>query len=262
MNEPYAIGTATAWNAIAQDAVTAIRAVDTATPIYVETYAYSVAQTWPKSYYGGAIKISDPSNNTHYSAHQYYDQNGSGIYRGSAYNYLSHFYPMMGVDRISPFVHWLSTYGYTGASIGKSGIPVNNTQFYPLFKNVLYYTQQNNLAFIYCNYAYNGAVAPLSIAPWTSQGAAVAAILFEFTAPSIVSHTGTNPIMLMGTGASSDTVSVYDGATLLGTTTSASDGTWSFNTGTLSSGSHSFTATNSDGLGHVTEPSSPLTAVI
>ena len=56
--------------------------------------------------------------------------------------------------------------------------------------------------------------------------------------------TNANVLTLAGTAAASSTVNVYDGATLLGTATADASGAWSFTTGTLSNGSHSFTATD------------------
>ena len=56
----------------------------------------------------------------------------------------------------------------------------------------------------------------------------------------------TNPavLTLAGTAAASSTVNVYDGATLLDRATVDGSGTWSYTTGTLSNGPHSFTATD------------------
>ena len=56
--------------------------------------------------------------------------------------------------------------------------------------------------------------------------------------------TNVTVLTLTGTATASSTVNVYDGATLLGTATANSSGAWSFTTGTLSNGSHSFTATD------------------
>jgi Ca2+-binding RTX toxin-like protein len=57
------------------------------------------------------------------------------------------------------------------------------------------------------------------------------------------------------TGEAHDTISVYDGQTLLGTTTTASDGTWSFTTGKVSSAVHNYTATATDVFGNVGDSS-------
>jgi Ca2+-binding RTX toxin-like protein len=54
------------------------------------------------------------------------------------------------------------------------------------------------------------------------------------------------------TGEANDTIAVYDGKTLLGTTTTSSDGTWSFATGTVSKTAvHTYTATATDLAGNI-----------
>ena len=57
--------------------------------------------------------------------------------------------------------------------------------------------------------------------------------------------TNDSTLTLDGTAAANSTVQVYDGATLLGSTTANSSGAWSYTTGTLSNGAHSFTAATS-----------------
>lgn len=66
---------------------------------------------------------------------------------------------------------------------------------------------------------------------------------------------------LSGTAESGSTVSVYDGATLLGSVV-ATGGAWSYTTGTLADGSHSFTVTATDTAGNVSAPSNPLAVTI
>ncbi len=53
------------------------------------------------------------------------------------------------------------------------------------------------------------------------------------------------------TGEANDTIAVYDGTALLGTTTTASDGTWSFTTGKVSNVVHTYTAAATDFAGNV-----------
>jgi YVTN family beta-propeller protein len=53
------------------------------------------------------------------------------------------------------------------------------------------------------------------------------------------------------TGEANDTIAVYDGTTLLGTTTTAIDGTWSFPTGKVSNVVHTYTATATDFAGNI-----------
>ena len=59
-------------------------------------------------------------------------------------------------------------------------------------------------------------------------------------------------VILTGTtGEANDTISVYDGSTLLGTTTTASNDTWTFTTEKASNAVHTYTATATDVAGNV-----------
>src|SRR5262249_26414790 len=65
-----------------------------------------------------------------------------------------------------------------------------------------------------------------------------------------------NEVMLSGTAQANSTVTVYDGATKLGTTTVASNGNWFYETNSLSIGSHNLVVTATDGAGVVSASSS------
>jgi len=67
--------------------------------------------------------------------------------------------------------------------------------------------------------------------------------------------TNDNTLTLTGAAAAGNTVSVYDGATLLGTAVADGAGTWTFTTGSLTDATHSLTAIASDGLGHISASS-------
>ena len=67
--------------------------------------------------------------------------------------------------------------------------------------------------------------------------------------------TNDNTLTLTGTAEANSTVKVYDGATLLGTVTANGSGAWSFTTGALADGAHSFTATATDAAGNVSAAS-------
>ena len=61
---------------------------------------------------------------------------------------------------------------------------------------------------------------------------------------------------IVGTGTAGDTIRVFDGATLLGTTTVKPDGTWSLTpTTTLADGLHTFKAIEADAAGNESVPS-------
>ena len=72
--------------------------------------------------------------------------------------------------------------------------------------------------------------------------------------------TDKNVISLAGTADANSTVKIYDGATLVGSASSDSNGMWSFTTAALSDGTHAFTATGSDSSGN-TSPASTVTNV-
>lgn len=59
--------------------------------------------------------------------------------------------------------------------------------------------------------------------------------------------TNYNGLSLTGTAPANTTVTVYDGTTALGSATASSSGSWSYTSGTLSDGTHSFTAATSSG---------------
>ncbi|TYZ38954.1 hypothetical protein C2U34_26710, partial [Ralstonia solanacearum] len=57
---------------------------------------------------------------------------------------------------------------------------------------------------------------------------------------------------LAGTAEADTTVSIFDGTTLLGTTTADASGNWTYTpTAALTDGSHSLTATATDAAGNV-----------
>ena len=57
------------------------------------------------------------------------------------------------------------------------------------------------------------------------------------------------------TTAANNTIAVYDGTAFLGTTTTASNGTWSFTTGKASNAVHTYTATATDVAGNIGQSS-------
>jgi hypothetical protein len=83
-------------------------------------------------------------------------------------------------------------------------------------------------------------------------------------APVLVSDSvvNTNHVLLSGTAEANSTVKVFDGATLVGTTTAGANGNWSVTTGALTDGTHSLVATAADAAGSVSAQSQPLAPVI
>ena len=74
--------------------------------------------------------------------------------------------------------------------------------------------------------------------------------------------TSDNTLTLVGTGEANSTINVYDGSTLLGTTTVNSSGAWNFAMTQLTDGAHIFTATDMDVAGNISLASSALSVTI
>ena len=72
-------------------------------------------------------------------------------------------------------------------------------------------------------------------------------------APAITSEAivNTNEVTLAGTAEANSTITVFDGATELGTALADASGTWSYTTGHLSNGAHAFIATDTDAAGNI-----------
>ena len=77
------------------------------------------------------------------------------------------------------------------------------------------------------------------------------------TAPVLSSNSivNTNQVKLSGTAEANSTVTVYDGATAVGTGTTNSTGAWSITTNALSTGTHALTAKAADVAGNVSAAS-------
>src|SRR5262249_11484130 len=68
--------------------------------------------------------------------------------------------------------------------------------------------------------------------------------------------------VISGTGETGDTIALFDGTTLVGSTTVGLDGTWSVATAALANGTHVLTANQTDALGNPSALSSALALTI
>jgi Ca2+-binding RTX toxin-like protein len=140
MNEPHDMPVAGVWKSAAQAATTAIRQVDMNNIIYVEGEGWSAAHTWKN--HNSNLIINDPANKIVYQAHGYYDHNNEGLY---ARGYDGEgAYPMIGVDRLKPFVEWLKANNLKGI-VGEFGVPSNDARWLEVQKNAINYMNANNL---------------------------------------------------------------------------------------------------------------------
>jgi endoglucanase len=130
----------TIWKESAQAATNAIRTVDMNNIIYVEGEGWSAAHTW--LYWNSDLIINDPANKIVYQAHGYYDDNNSGTYNETYEGEGA--YPMVGVDRLKPFVEWLKANNLKGM-IGEFGVPSTDPRWLEVQKNALDYMNANGL---------------------------------------------------------------------------------------------------------------------
>jgi hypothetical protein len=82
-----------------------------------------------------------------------------------------------------------------------------------------------------------------TLAAYSQAGATVAGI------------TSRNDLVLKGTAEAASTIDVFDGSKQIGTATTNSAGAWSYDTGQLANGNHSFTAVAIDAAGNVSPAS-------
>ena len=83
-------------------------------------------------------------------------------------------------------------------------------------------------------------------------------------APTIISDAPASATALIvnGTAEAGSTVKLFDGSTFLGIAIANPSGTWNISTGSLSQGTHNFTATATDAAGNVSDISNVLDPVI
>lgn len=74
--------------------------------------------------------------------------------------------------------------------------------------------------------------------------------------------TADNTPTLSGTAEAGAIIRIYDGTTLIGSTTAGADGSWSFTTSTLGEGQHSLSVTATDAAGNTSPVSSSITFIV
>ncbi|MFC3607059.1 glycoside hydrolase family 5 protein [Stutzerimonas tarimensis] len=133
MNEPHS--TAGLWPGAAQAAVDAIREVDSETLIFIEGDRWASAWHWPMI--NGNLNIKDPADRLVYEAHVYFDKDFSGRYQEP-----EQVDPMLGVNRVKPFVDWLKENGHRGF-IGEYGVPDDSLPMLVAMDNMLAYLNEH-----------------------------------------------------------------------------------------------------------------------
>lgn len=82
------------------------------------------------------------------------------------------------------------------------------------------------------------------------------------TAPTRDGHTTATVLSLTGTGEANSTIQAFDGTKFLGTALVNASGLWSFTTGSLATGIHNFTATDTDAAGNTSVASTALAVTV
>lgn len=123
MNEPHDVDTDT-WVDAANAAVSAIRKAGAENVILVPGNGWSAAFNWYGSSYGkpnaeALLRIADPLDKVVFEAHLYLDADSSGTSASCVSKTI-------GVDRLQPFVRWLSEHGKRGF-IGEFGAGGSDT---------------------------------------------------------------------------------------------------------------------------------------
>lgn len=137
MNEPH--DAMTQWPIAAQQAIDAVRAIDTVHPIMIEGNGWAEATRWPQ-WNDALLGLSDPANNLIFQAHVYFDgEGGGGAYTSTSAAARGDDY---GVERVRPFVEWLKRNGKRGM-IGEFGIPDNDARWNVIMGRMLAYLKQN-----------------------------------------------------------------------------------------------------------------------
>lgn len=101
-----------------------------------------------------------------------------------------------------------------------------------------------------------------TVAGLTSKASTALDVTVDSTAPDapvlLSDPTTHNHATVSGTAEAGSSIKLYEGTTLLGTATVASDGDWSVTTSNLKHGSHTFTATATDAAGNTSALSQPI----
>jgi acyl-coenzyme A thioesterase PaaI-like protein len=144
------------------------------------------------------------------------------------------------------------------ATVGSSGVWAITTSPLPDGLNPLTASQIDQFG----NISANSPTLDLTIAP---APAAPAALTLSPSSDSGTQGDGITDITtptITGTGSAGDTITLYDGATSVGSAVVNQSGAWSIVSGTLASGGQTLTATQTDAYGDVSAFSSTLAVTI
>lgn len=155
MNEPHS--TDGLWPGAAQAAVDAIREVDMDTLIFVEGDRWASTYHW--RYVNEDFLIEDPADKIIYEGHLYLDKDFSGRYATD-----ETVDPMLGIERVRPFVEWLQENNLKGF-LGEYGVPSNSESMLIAMDNLLGYLNDNCMPSAYWAGGPGWGDYPLALEP-------------------------------------------------------------------------------------------------
>jgi hypothetical protein len=97
----------------------------------------------------------------------------------------------------------------------------------------------------------SAASAAFSVTIDTHGPAAPTLAAYSQSGSAVGSTTTSNDLILKGTAEANSTIDIFDGGKQIGTATTGTSGTWSFDSGHLANGSHSFTSKAVDVAGNI-----------
>lgn len=202
MNEPHDMGGPNVWPTAAQAAVDGIRSVDKATKIIVEGDQWAGAQNWLNV--NENLVINDPSNKIIYQAHLYFDRNASGTYAGT-YDQEGA-YPMIGVDRLQPFISWLDKHNAQGY-VGEYGVQDNDPRWLTVLDNFQAELVKENISGTYFAGGPWWGDTSMAVDPSNGQDRPQMSILAKY--PSVVEDTDAGTDSGTDSGVGKDTIVVH-----------------------------------------------------
>lgn len=151
------------WPTYAQAAITAIRAIDTVTPIWVAGDEYGRTTDWLRANVNIGDLV-DPSNKLVFEGHSYFDTDGSGVYTQTYDQIMSNgdglgSGAIRGENVIKPFKDWATTYGKDYV-VGEVGYPNDDVRWNKVFQGFRAYLGSDKTRSIYWEYHTRNVGAP------------------------------------------------------------------------------------------------------
>ncbi len=144
MNEPHGMPTDMTWPEAAQAATDAIRKLGDTHSVFVEGEHWAGAANWTAN--NPYLDVKDALNRVVYEAHVYFDDNGSGTYKGS-YDQEGA-YADIGAQKLRSFIGWLNDHNAQGF-IGEFSVPSDDPRWQVVLDRFLQVMEENELSGTY-----------------------------------------------------------------------------------------------------------------